>query len=152
MVSKVKVTANEAGDVVIASKENATYGHIRVEQKRTVISDKGWVKVKHISALLHGTVAELESLEYSDGQMLPGKIVIKESLIPFNASNPEGDYKIAGKTGIVCCVDGQPIYRKTFYNPSGNDQDETMSHDNSDAIRLANAGVAVETDEEGFTL
>ena len=152
MVSKVKVTANEAGDVVIASKENATYGHIRVEQKRTVISDKGWVKVKNISALLHGTVEELESLGYADGQQLPGKIVIKESLIPFNNENPEKDYKIAGKTGIVCCIDGQPIYRKTFYNPSGNDQDDTIAHDNSDAIRLANSGVAVETDEEGFSL
>lgn len=152
MTSKVKVTANEAGQVVIASKENPTYGHIRVEQKRTVISDKGWVKVKHISALLHGTVEELESLGYENGQQLPGKIVIKESLVPFNSANPEGDYKIAGKTGIVCCTDGQPIYRKTFYNPSGNDQDETIAHDNSEAIRLANAGTAVETDEEGFTL
>lgn len=152
MVSKVKVTANEAGDVVIASKENATYGHIRVEQKRTVISDKGWVKVKTISALLHGTVEELESLGYTDGQLLPGKIVIKESLVPFNSANPEGDYKVAGNTGIVCCIDGQPIYRKTFYNPSGNDQDETIAHDNSDAIRLANVKASEEAEEEGLSL
>jgi hypothetical protein len=153
MTSKVKVTANEAGNVIVASKDNSTYGHIRVEQKRTVITDKGWVRVKNISALLHGTVSELESLEYQDGQMLPGKIVIKESLVPFNAKNPETDYKMAGNTGIVCCVDGQPIYRKAFYNPSGNDHDETIAHDNGEAIRQANVesnGVA--EDEESFTL
>jgi hypothetical protein len=155
MVSKVKVTANEAGEVIIMSKDNGKYGHIRVEQKRTMISDKGWVKVKGVSALLHGTVEELESLGYEDGQTLPGKIVIKESLVPFNVKAPEVDYKMAGNTGIVCCVDGQPIYRKAFYNPSGNDQDDTIAHDNGEAIRLANAGseVAESTDtEEGFTL
>lgn len=155
MVSKVKVTANEAGDVIVMSKDNSKYGHIRVDQKRTMISDKGWVKVKGVSALLHGTVEELASLGYEDGQTLPGKIVIKESLVPFNTTNPEVDYKIAGTTGIVCCVEGQPIYRKAFYNPSGNDQDETIAHDNGEAIRLANAGSAVSgsTDtEEGFTL
>jgi hypothetical protein len=155
MGSKVKVTANEAGEVIIMSKDNGKYGHIRVEQKRTMISDKGWVKVKGVSALLHGTVEELESLGYEDGQTLPGKIVIKESLVPFNVKAPEVDYKMAGNTGIVCCVDGQPIYRKAFYNPSGNDQDDTIAHDNGEAIRLANAGseVAESTDtEEGFTL
>lgn len=155
MVSKVKVTANEAGEVIVVSKDNSQYAHIRVDQKRTMISDKGWVKVKSVSALLHGTVEELESLGYADGQVLPGKIVIKESLVPFNAKTPEVDYKMAGNTGIVCCVDGQPIYRKAFYNPSGNDQDETIAHDNGEAIRLANAGSAVSTStdtEEGFTL
>jgi hypothetical protein len=155
MVSKVKVTANEAGDVIVMSKENNKYGHIRVEQKRTVISDKGWVKVKPVSALLHGTVEDLEQFGFEDGQLIQGKIVIKESLVPFNAENPEKDYKIAGTTGIVCCVDGQPIYRKTFYNPSANDQDETIVHDNSEAIRLANAESevpgSVDT-EQGFTL
>jgi hypothetical protein len=138
MVSKVRVTANEAGNVVIVSKENQEYGHIRVEQKRTIISDKGWVTVKPISALVHGTVNELKELGWENGEELPGKIVIKESLVPFNIDNPERDYKIAGKTGIVCCLDGQPLYRKTFFNPSGNDQDETIAHNNSDSIRVAN--------------
>jgi hypothetical protein len=76
-------------------------------------------------------------------------------LVPFNAENPEKDYKMAGSTGIVCCVDGQPIYRKTFYNPSSNDHDETLAHDNSEAIRLANAESAVPGSvdtEESFTL
>lgn len=157
MLSKVYVTANEAGQVVIPSKDNSNYGHIRVEQKRTVITDKGWVRSKVLSALMHGTVEELESLGFVAGEILPGKIVIKESLTPFNTKEPSVDFKIAGKTGIVCMVNEQPIYRKCFYNQSGTDTDDTISHTNGDMIRQANMKFAeaeevAETDNDPFTL
>lgn len=148
MLSKVYVTANEAGQVVVPSKDNSNYGHIRVEQKRTVITDKGWVRSKVLSALMHGTVDELESLGFCAGEIIPGKIVIKESLTPFNAKDPSLDFKVAGKTGVVCMVGEQPIYRKCFYNQSGTDIDETIAHTNSDAIRQANIKF---TETEEFT-
>jgi hypothetical protein len=148
MLSKVYVTANEAGQVVVQSKDNSNYGHIRVEQKRTVITDKGWVRSKVLSALMHGTVDELESLGFGAGEIIPGKIVIKESLTPFNAKDPSLDFKVAGKTGVVCMVGEQPIYRKCFYNQSGTDIDETIAHTNSDAIRQANIKF---TETEEFT-
>lgn len=157
MLSKVYVTANEAGQVVVPSKDNPNYGHIRVEQKRTVITDKGWVRSKVLSALMHGTVDELESLGFGAGEIIPGKIVIKESLTPFNAKDPSLDFKVAGKTGIVCMVGEQPIYRKCFYNQSGTDVDETIAHTNSDAIRQANIRFTeteeiTEMDNDPFTL
>jgi hypothetical protein len=159
MFSKVYVTANEAGQVVIRSKENPIYGHIRLEQKRTVITDKGWVRSKTLSALMHGTVEELESLEFAAGEVLPGKIVIKESLTPFNLKDPSVDYKIAGNTNIVCVSGDQPIYRKTFYNQSGTDVDETIPHTNGEAIRQANQQLMnediqseAEMDNDTFTL
>jgi hypothetical protein len=148
MLSKVYVTANEAGQVVVPSKDNSNYGHIRVEQKRTVITDKGWVRSKVLSALMHGTVDELESLGFGVGEIIPGKIVIKESLTPFNAKDPSLDFKIAGKTGVICMVGMQPIYRKCFYNQSGADIDETIAHTNSDVIRQANIKF---TETEEFT-
>jgi len=148
MLSKVYVTANEAGQVVVQSKDNSNYGHIRVEQKRTVITDKGWVRSKVLSALMHGTVDELESLGFGAGEIIPGKIVIKESLTPFNAKDPSLDFKVAGKTGVVCMVGEQPIYRKCFYNQSGTDIDETIAHTNSNAIRQANIKF---TETEEFT-
>ena len=138
MFSKVVVTGNEVGQVVIASKENPIYGHIRVEQKRTLLTNKGWVRSKILSALIHGTVEELESLGFAAGEIIPGKIIIKESLVPFNLKDPSVDYKVAGKTGIICMVDQQPIYRKCFYNPSGTETDELISHTNAEQIRLAN--------------
>ena len=144
MFSKVVVTGNEAGQVVIASKENPIYGHIRVEQKRTMLTNKGWVRTKVVSALIHGTVEELESLNFAAGEIIPGKIAIKESLVPFNTKDPSVDYKVAGKTGIICMVEDQPIYRKSFYNPSGTETDELISHTNAEQIRLANQKLQAE--------
>ena len=45
---------------------------------------------------------------------------------------------MAGDTGIVCCVDGQPIYRKTFFVVDTTAQDVLIAHDNGSAIKEAN--------------
>lgn len=137
MNTKVRVTANAEGGVVSLSTENPTYGFIRVEQTRMVVNEKGWATKKVLSALIYGEAADLKEFNYFNGQELPGKIVVKESLEPFNRVNPDKDYKIAGKTGIICCIDGQPIYRKSFYTESGNATDELIAHNNTGAIREA---------------
>jgi hypothetical protein len=155
MFNQVIVTGNDAGEAIIVSKENAKFGHIRVEQKRTIMNNKGWLNTKVLSALVHGSVEELKSLDWVAGQFLPGKIVIKESLTPFNMKDPSNDFKIAGRTNVVCTVEGQPIYRKTFYNMGGNELDEFVSHDNVDEIRRANQAVSANVSEEDtvdFTL
>lgn len=138
MNSKVKVTAEEVtGNVVVVSKNNPEWGHIRVEQSRTMIDDNGFVRKRNISALIHGTVEDLKSFKWVNGQEVPGKIIAKESLEPFNMNQPERDYKIAGKTGIVCCQDGQPIYRKTFYTLNSSAEDVLVAHNNIEDIRAA---------------
>ena len=71
------------------------------------------------------------------GQDLPGNILIKESLEPFNSKNPERDLKVAGDTGIVCRFEGNPIYRKTYYSVSSNAQDVFIQHDNVAELRAA---------------
>jgi hypothetical protein len=37
----------------------------------------------------------------------------------------------------VCCVEGQPIYRKTFYDITGQDTDVLIEHTNQNEIRKA---------------
>jgi hypothetical protein len=146
MDSKVKVTADEVtGSVIVTSKNNPEWAHIRVEQSRIVIDDNGFARKKTISALVHGTVEDLRSFGWNRGQELPGKIIFKESLEPFNTREPERDYKVAGKTGIICCQDGQPIYRKTFYTLKMDAQDVSVAHNNVEDIRAA---YAVESDTE----
>jgi len=138
MNSKVKVTAEEVtGNVVVVSKNNPEWGHIRVEQSRTMIDDNGFARKRNISALIHGTVEDLKSFKWVNGQEVPGKIIAKESLEPFNYNQAERDYKIAGKTGIVCCQDGQPIYRKTFYTLNSSAEDVLVAHNNIEDIRAA---------------
>ena len=138
MNKSVKVTANEAGQVVNISKNNAEYGWIRVSQERTIF-EGGWARKKTLSALISGETADLKSMGLHAGQELPGKIVVVESLEPFNSDNPDKDYKVAGNTGIVCCLDGQPIYRKTFYTEDASASDTLIAHNNGEAIKEAYA-------------
>jgi hypothetical protein len=146
MNTKVQVTANKAGQVITSN--NSGYGFIRVSQTRMEIDERtGFVAPKKVSALIKGKIEHLEMFGYVPNQELPGKIVVKESLEAFNTKNPEKDYKMAGKTGVVCCVDGQPIYRNCFYNVSGTDTDELIAHTNTDAIREAFASVELESEE-----
>ena len=74
---------------------------------------------------------------HKDFEFVGIDILIKESLIPFNAKNPERDLKIAGDTGIVCRLEGLPIYRKTYYSTKANVDDIFVQHDNKEEIKSA---------------
>jgi hypothetical protein len=138
MSYQVNVSSNEDGGIITLSKNNPEFGFIRVTQRRLVINKKGWVNMRELSALVQADVETLKSLEWSANQKLSGNIIIKESLEPFNNEYADKDLKVAGDTGIVCCLDGQPIYRKCFYDPTGNDPDTLVQHNNADEIRNVN--------------
>lgn len=156
-MSKVVVVANDSGNVVQQSESNSEFGHIRVEQMRTIIDQRGWVNRKKYIALIAGKTEDLEALEYQDGQQLDGKIVVKESLTPFNAKNPDRDLKYAGNSGIICMHNDQPIYRKCVYTLDSGSQDEFVHHTNVAEIKKAfNSSVKVEVidveDNDDFSL
>ena len=137
MSYQVNVSSNEDGGVITLSKNNPEFGFIRLTQRRLVINKKGWVNMKELSALVQADIETLKSLGWAANQKLVGNIVIKESLEPFNNEYADKDLKVAGDTGIVCCLDGQPIYRKCFYDPTGNDPDSLVQHNNSVEIKSA---------------
>jgi hypothetical protein len=144
MNSKVKVVKDAATEaVIVTSTNNSEYGYVRLEQSRTVIDDNGFLRIKPVSTLIHGTVTELKAAGFYAGQELPGNLVIRESLEPFNTKNSERDLKIAGDTGIICSVEGQPIYRKTIYSAASNAEDVLIKHDNVDELRTAFAAKSV---------
>lgn len=152
--SKVRVTALKDGSVVNANA-NGNLGYVRVEQERYFCNRKGFLKKSIVSALLLGEFETLKSMGFFDNQELQGKIVVKESLEPFNLQNPDKDYKFAGTTNVVCCQDGQPIYRRAFYNMDGSDTDEFVAHNNFEAIREATSHLTNKEQEEavdGFAL
>jgi hypothetical protein len=146
-MSKVKVTADAVGNVIVPSKNNPDWGHIRVEQTRNIVDELGFGRVKVVSALIQGEIKELKQFGWSQGKELEGKIITKESFEPFNKKEPERDYKIAGKSGIPCCVNGEPIYTKNFYREDNSAQDEFLKdsdgvrirHTNTDEIKAAYA-------------
>lgn len=139
MNSKVFVQADETGAVINVSENNSEYGYVRVQQTRTMIDDNGFVRRKSITALMPGTIEDLKAMNLYGGQALDGKIVIEESLNPFNKKNPERDLKIAGETGIVCTLGGLPIYRRTKFSFNEAAVDTTVEHDNVDELKAAYA-------------
>ena len=48
---------------------------------------------------------------------------------------------------MICCKEGEIIYRKTYYDATGLDTDVLIQHTNSDAIRTANKAVQNSEDE-----
>lgn len=149
-MSKVIVTADAAGNVIVPSKNNTDWGHIRVTQERMVVDDGGFARPKPLSALIIGKIEDFKRFKYVKGQEIEGKIIFKESLKPFNSKEPERDYKKAGKTGIICCQDGQPIYRKNFYKQDSESMDVCVEHTNGEDIKVAYAALkdVEETEEE----
>lgn len=138
-MGKVVVTADKNGNVIGVSENNPEYGYVRVEQTGSFINDQGWLRVSRRSALIKGLVKDLVETGFTEGQELEGKIIVVESLNPFNAENPDRDLKIAGETGVVCRIDDQPIYRQSFYTTNPNNQDQLIMHNNGDEIREVQA-------------
>jgi hypothetical protein len=138
MNSTVKVVADATtGAVVRVSENNPDFASVRVEQTRMVIGNNNFIERKTVSALLQGSTTDLSLMGFYAGQELPGTIVIEESLAPFNKKNPERDLKIAGETGIICSVGGQPIYRRAVFSTASNATDTLIKHDNVEQLRSA---------------
>ena len=143
MNSKVIVTADPTTNSVInVSKNKPEWGYIRVEQVRTMIDDNGFLKRKSVSAIVPALLEDLQASGFFAGQQLDGKIIVEESLEPFNEKTPERDLKIAGETGIVCTLGGLPIYRRTKFSFDGNVSDTLIKHDNVDQLRAAYANAS----------
>ena len=139
MNSKATVVADATTGMVICQSSNPEFGYVKVQQLKTLIDNDGFLKSKMVSALIVGTIGDLKLADFKAGQKLDGKIVIVESLTPFNKKSPDRDLKIAGDTGIVCTLEGQPIYRKTKFSFNVNAEDTFVMHDNVDELRLAYA-------------
>lgn len=142
MQNKVQIIPDELGNVIRVSQNNSEFGHIRLQQERVTFGNSGWVNRKTLSTLLHGKVEDLREMGIQNMKEIAGKIVIRESLEPFNLNDPDRDLKVAGDTKIICCQDGQPIYRKTMYTADFNSEDVLVAHNNGDEIREANGDVS----------
>lgn len=137
--NKVKVVADENGNVIRQSR-NPEIGYIVLRQEQDEISKSGWINTKTRTALLKGTLDQLKNQKLRKNSTLPGKIVVFETTTPLSSLDPERGLKRAGKDGIICCTaDGEPIYRETYWDPTGEDTDVMIAHANGDAIREANA-------------
>lgn len=138
MQNTVQIIPDELGNVIRMSN-NPEWGFVRLSQNSFQVN-KGFLKAIPLSTLFHGKLDDLRDMGVQNKTELPGKIIVVEQLTPFDTEDPDRDYKMAGKTGIICCVHGEPIYRKTFYTEDVTEQNTLLTHTNGDAIREANNG------------
>lgn len=132
---KVRVIGDDLGNVIHPTKD-FNIGYIRVEQFVEIINN-GWIKIQNRSALIKGDIKSLQLLNYKKNQTIDGKIIVKESVFPFSQEYPEKNYKIAGKTGVICKFYDVPIYRNTIYTLDENEKDELLQHTNKDEIKAS---------------
>lgn len=137
-MNKVKVVADEFGNVIRVSQNNPEYGFVRVEQDAVEVSN-GWVRRKVRSSIVPGLVSDLKAIGWKANQLLEGKITVKESLEPIMQSNPDFGVKRAGQDGPICLFEDQAIYRRTYYTMDVNDTDTFIQHTNVDEIRESNS-------------
>jgi len=141
-MNTVKVVADANGNIINVYENNPELGSIRVEQEVLQVGNGGWMKFVKRSAFIKGSINDLKKLSYTKGQTIPGKIVIKESLTPFNPKNPDKNLKVAGQTGIIMRVDDQPIYRDAVYTLNDNEVDELIQHDADCSMEIREAQLA----------
>ena len=142
MSNKVTVQKNKDGQVVNVNTNNPEFGYVRVGQTIAKFNSDGWLNTENRYFLLKGRLNELQNSGLTAGFEMPGQLVRQESLEPFNDySQP----KIAGESGVICKIEGQPIYSRIVYDRSGTMQDTLIAHDNKEEIMMgiANTDVSV---------
>jgi hypothetical protein len=145
-MSTVRIVANaKSGNLITGYKNNAEYGYIQLEQTAMSIASNGWIRESKRVCILRAKTEQLKSFVNANKTLqLPGKIVIKEYLeseLPDTVAetlNKNVDYetriasyiKRAGVDGDELTLGGERILRFSNYDPTGNDQDVLIQHDN----------------------
>ena len=135
----------ETGEVVTPNPKKPQFGSVRIDQE-VVSVEGGFLNRQNRVAFLGGRVEDLQSMGYKEGQKLPGKIIIKESLTPFYADQTP---KINPETDEVLTQNGNPIYRDLKYTENINASDSLLEHDTVDQTISESEG---QTQEEEMSI
>jgi len=134
-MSKITIQTGRGGQIIFANEKGNT--SIRLNQSKAEVTQQGFVKLSNRVFYVKGSKEELQALGWNKDTQLTGNLVVQESLEPFNKSNPDYDFKVVPGTGVICTVDGEPIYRRTIWDPTGNVTDTFIAHDNKEEIMAA---------------
>lgn len=147
MESSVKVKAGKTGAVVNISANNPEYGWIELTQVRTSFQPgSNFMQRKTAHCIINGRVSELQAMGLNEGDKLPGRIQTIEKLEPFSDQYPEKDLKKSGKDGVILRHEGEAIYSRNFYDPSGESVDSKLAHTNTEEVKAKQAELAQSAD------
>jgi hypothetical protein len=138
-------------DQAVTPSANSTkgMGFINLYQSRTVKlkTSSGTVEFENETWCIHrGKVASLEA-KFKAGELLPGKIVLEDTLTPINPNDPSQGLKFPNKAcmeaGISLMIGDNPIYQLKWWDETGEVADTTIQHDNQAEIdEITNAAKA----------
>ena len=132
--SKIEIVPNEQG-TIIRESSNKEIHFVRLQQSSIKVANNFLKKVT-LSCLVFGKHDELVET-FGSLKFLPGKLVIKETLVP----SDERNLKRAGSDDAPICMSGdQPIYRTIIYDPTSSLEDTLIPHTNVDEIRAFHNG------------
>ena len=131
MKNQVVVIANKNSGLVfnstgISVKDGKEYGWYTVQS--TFVDRSGAMdKVTVLTALRSTSADAFNAAPLAAGELLDGKIVVKESTIknPFRANQ---EPKRKGKDGGILLFNGQPIYRETEFTSDLNAQNVLVAY------------------------
>lgn len=128
-VGPVKILKNKGESLYNIVHDSAEYAYVLVEQQ--FISESG--KITNRTAKYFGLYQVLCSL--SEGDIIPGRIVLLESTFPFNEENPYRNLKVVDYIGALYTIEDRPIYQITFFDVTGEMDDQYIDHDNEEEIK-----------------
>jgi len=104
------------GDVVTQSTKNPEWGTLRVDSENKSFSG-GILNISKRSAFIRGRMADLQAMNFRDGQVLQGKIQKQESFEPFYEGQ---DPKINPTTNQVILTQGKQSFIQFEYTEDAN--------------------------------
>lgn len=149
MSLKVKVVGTSDNKVITQNPKKPDYGSIRFDQRRFAYKGNFLSMKNHVN-FTAGKMEELEEfvkiMELTPGKELSGNVYTIERREPFYEGQ---EPKINPSTGHIVLVDGLPVYRNSYYDPSGTKFDDLIMGVNSVGPQLK-APVLAENLEAGM--
>lgn len=159
-MNKVIITPlknNTNTQLINAYESNPEFGYLRVTQKSLDFSNPSWPKPVVKSAFIKGSIEVLEMVvsDSGIGHTLDGQVCVQEflaSAVPANLKrefyfkDDSGNYdeqrsidaytKKAGsdEDALACTVNGEPVLRFSFYDPTLASKNISVAHDNGSEI------------------
>ena len=164
MANSVNIKVASTGALFTAYKSNPEFGYVVLESS-SLVTTGGWIRESKRTCLIRASVSTLEKFIASQVKngSLPGKIQVREYLedaVPANLAKEhlredvtfeeaiEPYLKKAGQDGPALTIGGKRILKFSNWDPTGEQQDQILQHDNVAEVAASKKGAVVATDEK----
>jgi hypothetical protein len=164
MANSVAIKPASTGALFTTYKSNPEFGYVVLESS-SLVTTGGWIRESKRTCLIRASVATLEKFiaTQAKGGTLPGKIQVREYLedqvpAPLAKEHLREDVsfeeaiepylKKAGQDGPALTVNGLRILKFSNWDPTGEQQDIILQHDNIAEVAASKKGASIASDDK----